>query len=555
MHFFDLPTLLGPGDCLVLNDSRVLPARLLGHREPTGGAVEVLLLIDRGDKVWECLVRPGRKLKPGTRLSFGDGSLKAEVVEVCEGGNRLVRFEYEGIFLETLERLGKMPLPPYIKAELSDPERYQTVYSREVGSAAAPTAGLHFTRALLEQVQEMGVKVCYVTLHVGLGTFVDPRLEGGKLNDAARAAGDVVKLIELEGEEKLFYPAIPIQVAILRASYADTRGNCTFQREGVYAEALAQAQAARNSGGTVIVQVERIVEYGSLDTRLVRLPGIYVDVLVEAPPEEHMQTFGTRYNPAFSGEVRVPLRSLPPLPMGERKIIARRAAMELLPHAVTNLGIGMPEGVAAVAAEEGLEGLVLTTEVGAIGGIPVGGKDFGAAINADCILDQPAQFDFYDGGGLDVAFLGLAQMDAAGNINVSKFGPKIAGCGGFINITQNAKRVVYCGTFTAGGLDVAVEDGRLAIRREGSVRKLLRQVEQITFSGAYAARRGQHVLYVTERAVFALTPEGVELKEIAPGVDLQRDILDQMDFQPIIRKVRAMDPRIFRPEPMGLTLP
>ena len=394
-----------------------------------------------------------------------------------------------------------------------------------------------------------------VITHVGLGTFVDPRLEGGKLNDAARAAGDVVKLIELEGEEKLFYPAIPIQVAILRASYADTRGNCTFQREGVYAEALAQAQAARNSGGTVIVQVERIVEYGSLDTRLVRLPGIYVDVLVEAPPEEHMQTFGTRYNPAFSGEVRVPLRSLPPLPMGERKIIARRAAMELLPHAVTNLGIGMPEGVAAVAAEEGLEGLVLTTEVGAIGGIPVGGKDFGAAINADCILDQPAQFDFYDGGGLDVAFLGLAQMDAAGNINVSKFGPKIAGCGGFINITQNAKRVVYCGTFTAGGLDVAVEDGRLAIRREGSVRKLLRQVEQITFSGAYAARRGQHVLYVTERAVFALTPEGVELKEIAPGVDLQRDILDQMDFQPIIRKVRAMDPRIFRPEPMGLTLP
>ena len=342
-----------------------------------------------------------------------------------------------------------------------------------------------------------------VITHVGLGTFVDPRLEGGKLNDAARAAGDVVKLIELEGEEKLFYPAIPIQVAILRASYADTRGNCTFQREGVYAEALAQAQAARNSGGTVIVQVERIVEYGSLDTRLVRLPGIYVDVLVEAPPEEHMQTFGTRYNPAFSGEVRVPLRSLPPLPMGERKIIARRAAMELLPHAVTNLGIGMPEGVAAVAAEEGLEGLVLTTEVGAIGGIPVGGKDFGAAINADCILDQPAQFDFYDGGGLDVA----------------------------------------------------VEDGRLAIRREGSVRKLLRQVEQITFSGAYAARRGQHVLYVTERAVFALTPEGVELKEIAPGVDLQRDILDQMDFQPIIRKVRAMDPRIFRPEPMGLTLP
>lgn len=171
MHFFDLPTLLRPGDCLVLNDSRVLPARLIGHRDPTGGAVEVLLLIDRGNKTWECLVRPGRKLKPGTRLSFGDGELKAEVVEVCEGGNRLVRFEYEGIFLETLERLGKMPLPPYIKEELNDPERYQTVYSREVGSAAAPTAGLHFTKDLLHQIERMGVHICYVTLHVGLGTF------------------------------------------------------------------------------------------------------------------------------------------------------------------------------------------------------------------------------------------------------------------------------------------------------------------------------------------------------------------------------------------------
>lgn len=171
MHFFDLPTLLRPGDCLVLNDSRVLPARLIGHREPTGGAVEVLLLIDRGNKTWECLVRPGRKLKPGTRLSFGDGELRAEVVEVCEGGNRLVRFEYEGIFLETLERLGKMPLPPYIKVELNDPERYQTVYSREVGSAAAPTAGLHFTKDLLCQIEKMGVRICYVTLHVGLGTF------------------------------------------------------------------------------------------------------------------------------------------------------------------------------------------------------------------------------------------------------------------------------------------------------------------------------------------------------------------------------------------------
>ena len=391
-----------------------------------------------------------------------------------------------------------------------------------------------------------------VITHVGLGTFVDPRLEGGKLNDAARAAGDVVKLIELEGEEKLFYPAIPIQVAILRASYADTRGNCTFQREGVYAEALAQAQAAHNSGGRVIVQVEKVVSYGCLDARLIRLPGIYVDALVVARPENHMQTFGTQYDPAFSGEIRTPLNALSPLPMGTRKIIARRAAMELTPCAVTNLGIGMPEGVASVAAEEGLESMVLTTEVGAVGGVPAGGMDFGAATNVDCILEQPVQFDFYDGGGLDTAFLGLAQMDGDGNVNVSKFGPKIAGCGGFINITQNAKKVVYCGTFTAGGLEVSAADGTLKLLREGKVKKLVRQVEQVTFAGRYAIKHNQPVLYITERAVFALTPEGVALKEVAPGVDIQRDILDQMEFTPVITDVTTMDSRIFREERMGL---
>lgn len=391
-----------------------------------------------------------------------------------------------------------------------------------------------------------------VLTHVGLKTFADPRLEGGKINDVSKKDMDLVKVVNIEGEERLLYKAFPVNVGIIRATYADTQGNCTMEHEGALAETLAIAQAAKNSGGKVIVQVKQVVEYGSLDSRKVKIPGIYVDAIVVASEENHRQTFGTYYNPAYSGEIRVPVDSLAPLPLSERKIIARRAAMELIPDAVVNLGIGMPEGVASIAAEEGLKGMVLTTESGTIGGIPAGGGDFGVTTNPDCVLEQPAQFDFYDGGGLDVAFLGLAQMDVHGNINVSKFGPKIAGCGGFINITQNARKVIYCGTFTAGGLKVSVAEGKLKIDQEGKSKKLINEVEQVTFSGAYAQEKGQPVLYITERAVFKLTPEGVELTEIAPGVDLQKDILDQMDFKPIMKDVKTMDERIFRDALMGL---
>ncbi|EKQ57572.1 MULTISPECIES: acyl CoA--acetate/3-ketoacid CoA transferase [unclassified Clostridium] len=388
--------------------------------------------------------------------------------------------------------------------------------------------------------------------HVGLKTFVDPRVEGGKLNNCTTE--DIVKVIEIDDKEYLYYKAFPINVAIIRATYADEEGNASLQKEAATLDGLAMAQAAKNSGGKVILQVEKIVSKGSLDPKLVKIPGILVDAVVVANAEDHMQTFAEAFNPAFCGEIKMPVNSIKCLPMDERKIIARRCAMELVPNAITNLGIGMPEGISIVANEEGIgDTMRLTIESGPIGGIPAGGLSFGAAINPDSIIDQSSQFDFYDGGGLDVAFLGLAQCDEKGNINVSKFGPKIAGCGGFINITQNAKKVIFCGTFTAGGLKINVSDGKLFIENEGKSKKFIRNVEQITFSGDYARDVNQPVLYITERAVFRLTNAGVELEEIAPGVDLQRDILDQMDFKPIIsEKLKIMDKRIFEDKFMNL---
>ncbi|SFC91469.1 acyl CoA:acetate/3-ketoacid CoA transferase [Clostridium uliginosum] len=396
-----------------------------------------------------------------------------------------------------------------------------------------------------------GKRVGTIT-HVGLNTFVDPRICGGKLND--KTTEDVVKLINIEGEEKLLYKSFPIDICFLRGSFADRDGNVSLEREVATLEDTSIAQACKNNGGIVIVQVEKIVESGTIDPRLVKIPGIYVDGIVVSKPEEHEQSFGCEFNAALTGDIRIPLNSVEKAPLNERKVIARRAAMELNADTIVNLGIGIPEVISLVANEEGIgEYMTLTVEAGPIGGIPQGCSAFGASINPEAIIDQPYQFDFYDGGGVDMAFLGLAQVDKEGNLNVSKFGTRIAGCGGFINITQNSKKVLFCGTFTAGGLKVNIGDGKLKIEQEGKVVKFINNVEQITFSGNYARKMNQDVMYVTERAVFKLKQDGLYLTEIAPGINLQKDILDLMDFKPKMEGVpKTMDERIFCEKPMGL---
>ncbi|MGQ7249366.1 acyl CoA:acetate/3-ketoacid CoA transferase [Halomonas sp. V046] len=386
---------------------------------------------------------------------------------------------------------------------------------------------------------------------VGLDTFVDPRLGGGKIND--RTTEDRVVLMPIDGQDYLFYKALPLKVALLRGTTADADGNVTMEREALFLEMQAIAMAVHNSGGIVIVQVESIAERGTLKAKDVKIPGVLVDAVVVADPEHHWQTFATPYSRAFSGEIRIPMGSIAALPLNERKVIARRAAFELKPNAIVNLGIGMPEGIANVANEERiLDYLTLTAEPGVIGGLPAGGLDFGAAINTQAIIDQPSQFDFYDGGGLDIAFLGLAQVDAAGNVNVSKFGPKLAGAGGFINISQNAKRLVFVGTFAAQAR-LSVHAEGVTIDKEGREQKFVNDVEHRTFSGPLAAARGQQVLYVTERCVFTLTEAGLKLIEIAPGIDLERDILALMAFRPLIdAALKPMDIRLFGTDPMGI---
>lgn len=386
---------------------------------------------------------------------------------------------------------------------------------------------------------------------VGLKTYVDPRHGGGRVNSVTR--DEIVKLVDVDGEEWLFYTATKIDVAFIRGTSADPSGNLCMSKEALTLDNLAQAMAARNNGGIVVAQVERIVEQGSIKPKDVRVPGMLVDCVVVAEPEQHRMNYGVMHDAALAGEIRVPVTGIRKMSLSERKIIARRASFELPPNGVVNLGVGAPEGISSVAAEEQVTPYItLTTEAGAVGGVLASGSSFGAATNADCIIDQNQMFDFYDGGGLDMTCLGMAECDGAGNVNTSRFGGRLNGCGGFINISQNARKVVFAGTFTAGGLAVKVDDGRLRILQEGRQRKFVATVEQNTFSGPFAQERGQPVLYVTERCVFNLTKRGLELIEVAPGIDIGRDILAHMDFMPVIENPIPMDRRIFRDEPMEL---
>lgn len=385
---------------------------------------------------------------------------------------------------------------------------------------------------------------------IGLDTFIDPLFGGGRLNE--RTPAGLVERIELGGKSWLWYKSFPIHVALLRATAADRRGNLLMDREAIIGEILPIAQAARNSGGMVIAQVSE-VRAAAAPPHQVRVPGILVDRIVVASPSEHEQTFAEAFNPAYcsplpaDGSIEAALGE--PLPMDERRVIAARACDELADGAVVNLGIGMPEGIAKIAAERGLlDRFTLTVESGPIGGIPASGLSFGASVYPEAIIDQPAQFDFYDGGGLDFAALGVAQVDGEGDVNVSRFGSRLAGVGGFVNITQSARKVVFCGTFTAGGLSVQLLPDGIRIVKEGAQRKFVRSLEQVSFNARRARENGQEVLFVTERAVFRMAEAGLELVEVAPGVDLETQVLGQMEFRPIVGSLRPMPAHVFKRE-------
>lgn len=392
---------------------------------------------------------------------------------------------------------------------------------------------------------------------VGLGTYIDPRIEGGKMNPLTYQEKDIVEVTNFDGEEYLFYRAIPINTVIIRGTTADEDGNISFEEEPVKLEVMSAVLATKRFGGKVIVQVKYRAERGSLHPKSVIIPGYFVDAIVvsEEPELDHRQTHSYYYDPALCGDLRVPQASLKPLPLTVRKVIGRRAISEVvLGHAI-NLGIGIPNDViGGILSEEGLSNdVVLTVESGLYGGIPEGGMDFGVARNTSALLEHTVQMDFYNGVGIPFAFMGAGEVDQYGHVNSTRFGDRCTGCGGFIDITQNAQHIVFCSTFTAKGLEVSFENGQLNIIKEGTEKKFVKDVAQISFNGNLAKNKQQKVLYVTERAVFEIRQEGLTLIEIAPGINLERDILNQMEFIPqIAPDLKIMNPDIYKESKFGL---
>ena len=394
-----------------------------------------------------------------------------------------------------------------------------------------------------------------IITHIGLGTFADPRVEGCAANEKAKKLDPIVELMTINGRENLFYHSFKIDVALLKASYADENGNISFQEEGIIGEQYNMAIATHNSGGIVIVEVKDIKEANSFRARDVLIHSSYVDYVVVNKPDDSLGEYNIPfYKPEITGDKRIKLEDIKIRSLDERKVCGRRCAMELKKGDVINLGVGMPDSVANACAEEGMSDYIyLSVESGPTGGVPIGGVVFGASVNPDSVIPTAEQFDAYNGGCLDMAIVGLAEVDSKGNVNVSKFGTRVTGPGGFINITQSTKKIIFMGTFTAVNLEEKVEDGKLVIVKDGEKSKFVSNVQQITFSADQAIKNNQDILYVTERGVFKLTHEGVMLIEIAPGVNLDKDILAHMEFKPLVSKdLKTMDERIFREEKMGI---
>jgi len=392
---------------------------------------------------------------------------------------------------------------------------------------------------------------------VGLGTFVDPRLDGGKMNEITKDEPNISEVVTIGGEEYMRYKPIPLDYCIIRGTYIDENGNLSTDEEAMKLEVLSAVLACKKFGGKVIAQAKYKVAAGSIHCKRVEVPGIFIDaaVICDNPEEDHRQTHSFAFNPAYCGDIKVPVEAAEMLPLSVRKLIGRRALTELRQDDVLNVGTGIPNDVVGpiLAEEEVQDDVTVTVESGMYGGIPMGGIDFGIAKNTFAIIRHDDQFDYYNGAGVDVTYMGAGELDPQGNVNATRLGPNPTGAGGFIDITTNAKHVVFCSTFTGKGLECSFEDGKLRIVKEGSLIKCVNKLQQVSYNGEIARKKGQKMHYVTERAVFELCPEGLTLTEIAPGIDLQTQVLDLMEFKPLISEnLKTMDSALFSEGPFGL---